>query len=464
MILKDISKTNLSIHKTLKENLPLQIDNAKDEIHFTEDGQIYISKNDGTLKSCNTGDIIREVSNPLTIEPLDICNLVSTKHITISQVEGTIIELDKVVTSNMQTNAGRIYLKKNKTYNIRFNIQAKTSANGGSKIAIKDLTNNIVLYNIDLQVVTSISNIVSCSGFDVVIIPESDIEIALVTADTGLIEVGIGSSLLIQEIRNNPVNQYSGFETQVLFDGTASEISGYELADNIDNYDFIMAEKSYNVELSSESVIPAMTSFISPAPYVVTCSGTESLNKEGYRAFDNVAGDGWGEHWYCNTASGAWIQIHVGNDPIKISGFSITNCSSTGGGAYVAPPKTFDFEYSNDGSAFTVAKSVVNMQKLNSLEEIKFELDKPIEAKYFKFTFKEAYMTYMAIGEIKLFGEQRQKKSIVNLVKDEITVDNNNEFYITGNTFYINNLVDKCITKVIGIKGQLPSLLSGGEF
>ena len=41
----------LEIHKTLKQNLPPQVqDTSKDELHITEDGGIYISQTNGTLK------------------------------------------------------------------------------------------------------------------------------------------------------------------------------------------------------------------------------------------------------------------------------------------------------------------------------------------------------------------------------------------------------------------------------
>lgn len=46
------SEGSLSIHKTLKDELPQSIDTSKDELHFTEDGGIYISKNDGTFLKC----------------------------------------------------------------------------------------------------------------------------------------------------------------------------------------------------------------------------------------------------------------------------------------------------------------------------------------------------------------------------------------------------------------------------
>ena len=47
---------DLLIKKTLKENLPTSVDSSRDELHFTEDGGIYLSKSDGTLRQVGVDD------------------------------------------------------------------------------------------------------------------------------------------------------------------------------------------------------------------------------------------------------------------------------------------------------------------------------------------------------------------------------------------------------------------------
>lgn len=54
----------LTIKKTLKDNLPTSIDSSKDELYFTEDGGIYISRNDGTVRQVGIDDeMMKKIEN-----------------------------------------------------------------------------------------------------------------------------------------------------------------------------------------------------------------------------------------------------------------------------------------------------------------------------------------------------------------------------------------------------------------
>ena len=50
----------LLIKKTLKENLPQRIATSNPELHFTEDGGLYMSKEDGTLQQIGVDDSTHE--------------------------------------------------------------------------------------------------------------------------------------------------------------------------------------------------------------------------------------------------------------------------------------------------------------------------------------------------------------------------------------------------------------------
>ena len=50
----------LIVHKTLKADLPKIVDSTHDELHFTEDGGIYLSKLDGTLVQVGIDNALRE--------------------------------------------------------------------------------------------------------------------------------------------------------------------------------------------------------------------------------------------------------------------------------------------------------------------------------------------------------------------------------------------------------------------
>lgn len=56
----------ITINKTLKENLPTQLtDTSKDELHFTEDGGIYLSRNNGTIVQVGVDDETKEKINSI---------------------------------------------------------------------------------------------------------------------------------------------------------------------------------------------------------------------------------------------------------------------------------------------------------------------------------------------------------------------------------------------------------------
>ena len=75
-----------------------------------------------------------------------------------------------------------------------------------------------------------------------VITPQENIDVT-VRLDTNVTTIySPQSKMVVQEIRTNPVNQYGGFETQVLFDGSANTPQQYSLDDLIDNYNYLVVE------------------------------------------------------------------------------------------------------------------------------------------------------------------------------------------------------------------------------
>lgn len=178
--------------------------------------------------------IINEMSNPLTMNPLEYGFFRST---VFNGVNITPILID----GNMSVNNNKIPLKKGICYNISFTISdvTLTSSNGRvdfqfvyDKESVKE-----VIYETKMLEVTDSRKLFTSNSSDFIYTPLEDIEVyagfSTYTYSGGKVEI------LIQEIRNNPVNQYGGFETEILFDGIASTISSYELSDLINNYNLL---------------------------------------------------------------------------------------------------------------------------------------------------------------------------------------------------------------------------------
>ena len=242
--------TKLSIHKTLKENLPLQIDNSKDEIHFTEDGRIYISKNDGTFQSCNTGDIIKEISNPLTTKPLEYGYIKINENQSIMSKD-SIIAINNIE-GNLLVDNNSIMFKKGVIYQVNINMNIKLSIAGGAFYALKDVDTGEVIGDILKTVtITHSNNISRSNNVNFQICPNKDIIAYLRFLDSDLQHTIEGGNITIQEIRNNPVNQYGGFESKVLFEGEANSVGEYILNDDISNYDYIIVKTSLSYDTNT---------------------------------------------------------------------------------------------------------------------------------------------------------------------------------------------------------------------
>lgn len=230
-----------------------------------------------------------------------------------------------------------------------------------------------------------------------------------------------------------------------LFDGNANAVGVYNLLDDISKYKYIYCELKHKPQ-ALPSIIPTMTSNVLPAPYVATSS---ACSQQPYGAFDGIVGFN-SQVWY-SSGIPAWIQIDAGASN-TLSGFSIYNGSSSSGfGSY--PPKSFTFQYSNDGTNFTIAKTVENMKLLNPSEAISFEFDKPISGRYFKLNFTAGYNTSIIIGELKLHKYiDYSSYSTIHLVKNNATVNDNDKIYIHDNKIEILSVgTDRNVTKVIGI-------------
>ena len=461
--LNEFDKTfKLSIHKTLEKNLPLQIDNTKDEIHFTEDGKIYISKNDGTFRSCNTGDIIREVSNPLTTQPLEYGSFkmsVDQKEPFIANV--TPIKFD-ISIGNISTNDNKVILKKGKTYNITYALNAQVTGTLGFYSILYDVTNSKELCITSNVPVTSNSGVTTIPTGQIILTPETDTEIEIRTNADYISTVYANSSYLnIYEVKNNPVNQYGGFESQILFDGNANEVDEYQLSDDINNYDLLIIKS--NDTILQQSIVPNMTSN-SYNGYVASASSV-LLNRDmsqPYTAFDGKTPSGQSDQagFLTNNTVDGWLKIELPSEK-EVKSFSICSFVMITSGL-----KDFYIEGSNDDIKWDILGEYTTGPWSNGVYK-DFKLSKTGLYKYYRVSFTSNHgYTYSSIGELKLYENDKSKNIQTKIITvsdlEDIISFYNGELYFSNNKFFITS--NTKISKIIGIKGQLPSLLSGGEF
>lgn len=495
--------TPLSFHKVLKDEIPTSISNTEhDEIYFTEDGGIYLSKNDGTLRQIGiddetkdkiqeidnkindlsqnggTGDVINnitinEMSNPLTMNPLDYGYFKLSANVS-NYVANSNILFDTMIDGNMSLQNGLVRLNAGKTYKIDFSTTLTHPNANAYAVAIgiynNDTGEKLLACN---QVAPTYSVSMSDGDLHGIITPIEDIDIC-VRCNYDMTTIGAGgTNFVVQEIRNNPVNQYGGFETEVLFDGMAIATGEYELGDDINKYSLLLVEtelESNQTSVENVSIVKPMTSNTTPSPYVVTASIDES---NAFKVFDNAGVNTNGNLWYASTTTlPQWLMIDMGAKN-TINGFSITNGSSQSN-YHSYPPKDVLFEGSNDGTSFDVI-GTYTLDKLNADEEVTLNLTRDVSYRYYRWTFLSGHTTGgIIVSEIKLINNKNieKERDIVSNIIAPNTMDNHHLLFLNkemtmkfkDNKMMIIANQNSNITKIVGIKGQIPSLLIGGEF
>ncbi len=210
--------------------------------------QILTSVND-KIESMPGKTVVNEVSNPLTTEPLEFGYFIMTSQ-EINSINA-VVQIE-TTNSNVTMLENAISLKKDKDYKISANIGSISSNNEGEwRFRFCDKENDEQIGS-DLKIITVTNDTyVSCSAStEFIYTPSKDMDIVLKNISGENIEIEIGS-VNIQEIRNNPINQYGGFETQVLFEGEANAAGVYSLIDDVSNYNILIVEaKCYIIDVS----------------------------------------------------------------------------------------------------------------------------------------------------------------------------------------------------------------------
>lgn len=388
--------------------------------------------------------IIKEVSNPLTTEPLEYGTFVC------QSITDGVLGFD-VKDGNMTIESNGIKLKHNTLYKFDMSIKAISSAGGGHTFSIKNKKDNSVIDKFEALVINNTANAIYSNSISAFVTVADDSDFYIETYKTTYTNVDI--RLVIQEVRNNPVNQYGGFETEVLFEGKISSSGEYTLSDLVENYNLFIVQNTPGDNLLYS--LPPMTSDTTPSPLSVTASNIYSSEYQIWQAF-NQRNNGVLDCWLALGTNG-WVQIDTGGQTVASHVF----LASRSDGASV---KDIIIQGSDNLSSWETLASITGVLPSDGVV-IKFE--KTVSYRYYKLTFSNC-LTWSALSRFDLMIEQLTvKNSIVTKDSNAHSIIYNGTkssiFSMTGDKINVVR-VDSPINKIIGVKGQLPSLLGGGEF
>ena len=424
---------------------------------FEEKIQEIDNKINDLSQNGGSGDVINnitinEMSNPLTMNPLDYGYFKLSGNIS-NYVANEKIPFDNVVDGNMESNNGVITLKAGKTYYIQCGVFLTHSiANQATVLSICDADNGNILLS-GARVPSTHSTAHSGNDINGFISPQVDTNI-VINSNYNLTTIHAKySNLTIQEVRNNPVNQYGGFETDVLFEGKMVNLGEYTLEHSLEDYNYAIVEFFKQDNLNS--LLPVMTSNTTPAPYSVTVSGQYDNSYAGYKMLDGNLST----FWSSNTSKGyAIIDFGVETD---IDSFSITARN----GSLDGTPCDFTLYGSNDNVSFEEIESYTDETNWTASEKRTFYVGTQ-KYRYYKLDVtKNNGRVRLDIALLEFYMTPKEY-----YVNDTIIIDSNSygvyneKCKIAISKDKVNVLEKSSVSKIIGIKGQIPSLLVGGEF
>ena len=135
-------------------------------------------------------------------------------------------------------------------------------------------------------------------------------------------------------------------------------------------------------------------------------------------------------------------------------------------------PKDFIFEGSNDGTTYeTITTGTFPL--VGALQIHTVNLDSSAKYSIYRWKFTTAYSVDGSnnplFSQIQLLGDpvnSIQNQIILESdVHEPFTIFNSTDsMTFEGNTLVVDKILNNYITSIVGYKGELPTLLSGGEF
>jgi hypothetical protein len=167
-----------------------------------------------------------ELSNPLTTTPLKYGRFHRSTDMTTNMT--TPLLIDTIDEGNMTLSNGGIHLSGGVSYLIIPNLSTMGTENG------------LRMFDVDKKAIIFYQSVSGQVTGGILYTPISDVNISFVTGASSVIS-GQWNSITVLEYRNNPVNQYGGFESKVLFEGTINS-GNCTLLDDITKYNFLYIE------------------------------------------------------------------------------------------------------------------------------------------------------------------------------------------------------------------------------
>lgn len=395
----------------------------------------------------NTGAIVN-TPNPLTTEPLEYAVAKITSSITTTIAADTKVVLD-TIDGNMLLDNGAIKLTAGKTYNIKsiFSIDAVNTTGFYCRIVNYE-TGDVIASASCCPSTLDSSNRVSANYCETLYTPSSDIYITVLFSAN--ISALYNLLISVQEIRNNPVNQYGGFQTEVLFEGSLIDVGEYNLSDYISNYNLIIVETFYDKQFNDAT--PAMTSATTPTPYVITASGTYS-GYEPYKAFNKTETSLY-DAWLVESSTG-WLRIDTGKN-------TYTDGVFLKGRNDGVSTKNFKLQGSYDENIWVDIFSETDQIPSNGKT---YSFSEQVDYRYYQII-GSPVGSYMSISrfDLKVIVAESVQNNLMNVGgTPKIMLMDNSVIILKDDKIICESLNNK-ISRIIGIRGQLPSVLSGGEF
>lgn len=416
--------------------------------------------------------VIKEVSNPLTIEPLEYgIARISSSRININHPAETNVILEET-DGNLNLVNGSVMLKAGRTYNLKTIFSVDSESSEGFYVRIVNADTGAHIKSASCCPATlNTHNRVSANYCETIYTATEDIAVTVFFTQK---MTNIYNLLLsVQEIRNNPVNQYGGFEKEVLFEGNINTAGDYTLSDSVDNYNVLIFESKKPMD--KELCIPLLQSN-GDGGYNVTCSNEYSEDYSGWKAFNGTVTNST-DSWVSNGTGENWLCIQLPK-PQVINAYTIaTRVGDTGD----STPRIFEIQGSNNGTTWDVLDrqdiSEVTIASNKSIT-LDFEYENEVPYLYYRLYSYKSNKTYTGLGELSLYfmsTDPIKKNDVCDISKEDnsfisVKAIDDKEFLLRakGNTLSvvnIKNMTQKSyISRVIGVYGCLPSLLMGGEF
>lgn len=144
------------------------------------------------------------------------------------------------------------------------------------------------------------------------------------------------------------------------------------------------------------NIVPIMTSNSDPSPWVASATEEDTATYAAYKAFNHSS-----RGTFHGKQANQYLKVGQATNYYNVSSYKIT---ANGTGMY--PPINWTFQYSMDGTNWTVADTQSSVSWSGGVETKIFTLATAITGKYFKLSITSQPSNYTVIYEFEIIGSQ----------------------------------------------------------